>query len=158
LIQETASAAAAIDFAEFNKRAAVLRIANLVRTGGARRTDTIEPYHDRVREAVLQHLDPRTRKKCHERLALALEAAGRADPEALSVHWRGAGDTERAAHYAVIAAREAADALAFDRSARFYRLAIELRPIEGPQFQASLGAVLAAAGRGAESALAYLEA
>ena len=76
LMQETASAAAAIDFGEFGKRVSLLRVANLVKTTGARRTDAIEPYHDRVREAVLQHLDGKTRKRCHERLALALEAAG----------------------------------------------------------------------------------
>jgi serine/threonine protein kinase/tetratricopeptide (TPR) repeat protein len=159
LVQEIAAQAAAIEFADFGKRASALRVAHLVRTGGARRTDSIEPYHDRVREAVLQHLDMRSRKKCHERLALALEAHGdRADPEALSVHWRGAGDLERAAHYAAVAARQAAQALAFDRSARLYRLAIELRPIDGPQYQAQLGAVLQAAGRGGKAALAYLEA
>jgi serine/threonine protein kinase len=158
LVQEITSQAASIDFAEFGRRAAMLRVANLVRTTGARRTDAIEPYHDRVREAVLQHLDSRLRKKCHERLALALEAHGRSDPEALSVHWRGAGDLERAAHYAAVAAKQAADALAFDRSARLFRLAIELRPIEGPMYQAQLGSVLQAAGRGGDAALAYLEA
>jgi len=159
LVQEIAAQAAAIDYAEFGRRASMLRIANLVRSTGARRTDAIEPYHDRVREAVLQHLDPRLRKKCHERLALAFEAHGdRADPEALSVHWRGAGDAERAAHYAAVAAKQAAQALAFERSARLYRLAVELRPIDGPQYQALLGAVLQAAGRGGDSALAYLEA
>jgi eukaryotic-like serine/threonine-protein kinase len=158
MIQETAAAAANLDFGEFGKRSAELRAAHLVRTSGARRTDTIEAYHDRVREAVLQHLDSRTRKKWHERLALALEAASRADPEALMVHWRGAGDSERAAHYAALAAAEAAHALAFARSARLYRQAIELRPIEGAMFQAQLGHVLAAAGHAGEAALAFLEA
>jgi tetratricopeptide (TPR) repeat protein len=158
VVQEVAAAAANIDFGEFGKRVAELRAQNLVRTNGARRTDHLEPYHDRVREAVLQHLDSRTRKRWHQRLALALEAAPRADPEALSVHWRGAGDPERAAHYAALAAAAAAQALAFDRSARLYRTAIELRPVEGAALQAQLGHVLAAAGRGGEAALAFLEA
>jgi len=158
LVQEAAATAAAIDFGEFARRLAELRAAHLVRTSGARRTDTVEPYHDRVRAALNARLDPHHKKRLHERLALALEASGRADPELLSIHWRGAGDTERAAHYAASAAAQAAEALAFERAARLYRLAIELRPIEAAAYQARLGAVLATAGRGGDAALAFLEA
>ncbi|HZS38784.1 MAG TPA: protein kinase [Polyangia bacterium] len=158
LQQEVVAVAAKIEFAELSRRVALLRGAQLVRTGGARRTDAVEPYHDRVREAVLSRLDERARKRWHERLALALEAAGArtSDPEALCVHWLGSGDRERAAFYAGLAATHATEALAFDRAARLYRLAIELRPIEGAAFQARLGDVLAAAGRGAEASRAYL--
>jgi eukaryotic-like serine/threonine-protein kinase len=160
LAQEVFATAAAVDFGELGRRIAQLRSAQLVRTTGARRTDAVEPYHDRVRAAVDAQLDARTRKRWHERLALALEAAGAraTDPETLSVHWNGAGDPERAAHYAGVAASQAAEALAFDRAARLYRLAIELRPIEGAAFQARLGDVLASAGRGPEAARAYLQA
>jgi hypothetical protein len=158
LVQEVAATAASIDFGEFTRRLGELRAAHLVRTSGARRTDTVEPYHDRVRAALTARLDPHHKRRLHERLALALEASGRADPELLSIHWRGAGDTERAAHYAATAAAQAAEALAFERSARLYRLAIELRPIEAAAYQARLGAVLATAGRGGDAALAFLEA
>src|SRR6185369_12846323 len=56
---------------------------------------------------------------------------------------------------------EAEEALAFDRAARLYKLALELRPVEGPEgsaVRAKLGDALAHAGRGPEAAAAYLEA
>ena len=43
---------------------------------------------------------------CHERLALALEASRESDAEALSVHWRGAGEPEKAGRYATRRRRE----------------------------------------------------
>jgi serine/threonine protein kinase len=145
----------------FNRQLSLLRVANLVRTAGARSGDAIEPYHDRVREAVLANLDPERRRVCHERLALALASAGRADPEALAFHWRGAGDGTRAAEFAVLAADQAAAALAFDRAAKLYQVALELRPpsgAEGRSLQTRLGDALANAGRGADAAHAYLAA
>jgi eukaryotic-like serine/threonine-protein kinase len=161
LVQDVAAAAAKIDFGQLSRRVAVLRAGNLVRTAGARRTDTLEPYHDRVREAVLLGLDAGTERSLHLRIALALEASHTADPEALADHWRAAGDTEKAATYAVWAATQAAEALAFDRAARLYKLALEQRPRDGEEgvsLRSRLGEALANAGRGAEAAAAFLEA
>src|SRR6185437_8409477 len=97
----------------------------------------------------------------HERLARALESAqGGADPEALSTHWREAGDDARAADYAAKAAEAAARALAFDRAARLYRLSLELKPDPGPaarELFSHLGEALANIGRGGDAALAFLE-
>jgi serine/threonine protein kinase len=56
LPQEAAAAAAGMEFAEFSRLSNVLRAAHLVRTSGARRGDTIEPYHAEVSTAVLEHL------------------------------------------------------------------------------------------------------
>jgi serine/threonine protein kinase len=58
LSQETAAAAAGLEFAEFARLSNVLRVAHLVRTSGGRRGDTIEAYHAEVRSAVLAHLPP----------------------------------------------------------------------------------------------------
>jgi serine/threonine protein kinase len=58
LQQETAAAAAGMEYSEFSRLSAVLRVAHLVRTSGARRGDTIEPYHQQVRQAVLVNLPP----------------------------------------------------------------------------------------------------
>jgi serine/threonine protein kinase/tetratricopeptide (TPR) repeat protein len=159
--QEIAAVAAKIEFAELVRRVTVLRAASLVRTAGVRRSDAVEPYHDRVVEAVLLHIDDAKRAECHARLALALEASDKADPEALATHWRGAGDLDKAVVYARRAAAQAEEALAFDRAARLYKLSIELRPGEGvdrANVLAKLGDALANAGRGAEAAPVYLEA
>ena len=94
-------------------------------------------------------------------MALALEVSGRADPETLSVHYRGAGDNDLAAEYAVAAAEQAVTAFAFDRAARLYKLALELRPqelIQGQRLRVKLGDALSNAGRGVEAAHAYLAA
>jgi tetratricopeptide (TPR) repeat protein len=178
VVQETAASAMGEEFGPFTHQIATLRSAHLVKTTGARRTDAVEPYHDRVRNAVLVHMDDRSRRRWHQRLAVALEASSRIDPEALATHWRSAGELEKAAVYAARAAEDAAAALAFDRAARLYRLALELREaieeagrpaaapgstttadrMEGGRLRAKLGDALTNAGRGAEAAAAYLAA
>ena len=159
LEQDAARRALECDFAAFTKHVSVLRVGNFVRAGSAR--ESIEPYHDRVRDAVSGKLDGERRRQCHERLALALEASNPIDPQALAVHWEGAGARERAADYAISAGDRAAEAFAFDRAAQLYRRALELRPQAGEparRLRARLGHALANAGRGAEAAEAYLAA
>ncbi len=157
--QETAAQAALVEFSELSREAGLLRAQNLVRTGGVRRTDTVETYHDRVREAVLLNLSAEARVSWHRRLAIALEAFAETDPETLAIHWRGAGDRSRAADHASRAAAEATEALAFDRAARLYQLAIELHPPDaatGAVLYTKLADAQAFAGRGAEAAHTYL--
>jgi len=136
-----------------------LRSGHLVRTAGTREGGRIETFHDRIREAVARSLAPEALRSHHQALARSLEASGRADPESLAVHYRASGDEERAARYAVAAAGQAAAALAFDRAARLYRFALELRPVPGVEvkgLRVRLGDALASAGRGGEAAQAYL--
>jgi hypothetical protein len=169
--QAAAARALGVDPGELERRAARLRVAHLLRAGGLRGADAVEPYHDRVRAAVLAHLSVEARRAWHQRLARALEALGAEDFEALCAHWQEAGDRERAAHYAARAADRAAEALAFDRAARLYRTALELRPralgrsavrdpalAEARRLRQRLGDALAHAGRAADAAQAYLEA
>jgi tetratricopeptide (TPR) repeat protein len=161
LDQEIAARAAALEPEVFSRQMSLLRVAHLVRTAGARGTDTVEVFHDRVRSAVLAHLDAEDRRQVHERLAFAFQTSGRTDPEVLAVHWREAGDALRAASYSALAAEAAARALAFDRAARLYRQAIELSPEAAPERRGlgvKLGEVLVNAGRGAEAAREFLAA
>ena len=160
LEQETCAHAAGIAVGDFAQVAAQLRTANFARTGGARRLDRIEPYHDRVRDTVLVQLDADRRRTLHHDLARALEASGRADREALAVHHHGAGDDDKAVIYAAEAAAEATRAFAFDRAARLYQMALDLAPAGADvrSLQISLGAALAKAGRGAEAGRALLAA
>jgi hypothetical protein len=162
MAQEVVADAAELDPSLIFSLGAVLRAANFVKTGGPRRGDPIEPYHDRVRESVLAHLDDRQRITWHGRLAAALERATSADAEALATHWQGAGEHDKAAGYAERAAANAVSALAFDRAARLYRRCLELRPgVELADWRHGVRARLAAAltdgGYVAEAAEVQLE-
>src|SRR5262249_43592504 len=116
--QEVVANAAGLDPREFARAVALLRTTNFVRTRGARVTHAIEPFHDRVREAVVARIDPDARRECHARIAAALELSKGSDPEVLATHWAGAGETAKGARYAILAAEQAAQALAFQRAAR----------------------------------------
>ena len=138
---------------------AALRADNLASTAGIGPGETVEPFHDRVREAVLGAMDAPRRRALHGKLALGLESWGGADLEALTLHFRDAGDAERSSEYAARAGDQAASALAFDRAAELYRAAHALYPrdrAERRELLIKLGDALANAGRGAQAAEAYL--
>ncbi len=161
IVQQAVARAADVDFATFGQQAATLRAANLVRTTGTRPADLIEPYHDRVRATIESHRSAAEVRRAHERIALGLESTGRADPEALAMHWQGAGENDKAAAYATQAAERAYKALAFDRAAQLYRQTLVMRPpgaADVATLQVRLGDALAQTGRGAEAARAYLSA
>ncbi len=134
---------------------AELRTASLLRRRGAERK--LETFHDRIREATLAALSPDASKNRHLALATTMEASGDPDPESLATHFVAAGEPGRAGHYARLAAERAAATLAFDRAAELYQLAVELaHESHRPGLQVALAAALAEAGRGQESADAYL--
>ncbi len=139
---------------------ALLKAGSLVRArGGAE--PRVEAYHDRIREAAQGLITPEELPHLHGRLARALEAIPDADPEALALHLRGAGDDARAAELAIRAADRAAEALAFAREAQLLRLAIELSPDDRDALRAlrvRRGHALSNAGRGREASTAFLEA
>ena len=85
--------------------------------------------HDVVREAVYADLLPGERAPVHGAVAEAIGEAG-AQAE-LAVHWRAAGDRERALRASVAAGLEAEAARAFDEALRHLRAALELWPEEG---------------------------
>jgi eukaryotic-like serine/threonine-protein kinase len=134
---------------------AQLRVNNLARTRGGE--ELVETYHDRIRETVMALVGEEAARRCHAKLAAALEAFGSADAESLADHHHGAGDLERAGHWFDVAAAQAVEMLAFDRAARLYRMALELLPA-ARGLRVKLGDALVNAGRGAEAARAYLSA
>jgi len=160
LVQRNAARAAGIERDE-QAVGAVLRAGSLIRTSGAPEAGRIETYHDRIRETVVAMLSETEQRARHLALAEALVAAEHADPEALAIHFLGGGEDERGAEFAIEAGEKAAKALAFDRSAVFYRLAIEALPADEVvqrRLRVALGDALANAGRGAEAAAEYLAA
>jgi hypothetical protein len=139
----------------------LLRASHLLRGAGSGDEEKIETYHDRIRETVVSGLSEKALEEIHQKLAVALEVSRFADAETLALHYQGAGAPERAALYAAEAASRAAGALAFDRAARLYQLALELGGAEladAQKLRVRLGDALANAGRGAEAAAAYIEA
>lgn len=148
LIDETQSALAA------------LRAVQMLRMRSGRERDEVETYHDRIREVVVRLMPKESVVACHRRLAQALETSGRADPETLTIHYQEAGERDRAAEFAGRAAERASDALAFDRAARLFRIALDLAPANKKRhaIEAKLADALANSGRGAEAAQSYLAA
>ncbi len=161
LKQDVLMRATGVAFSDFSSHVQTLRTAHLARTDGWRGEDAIETYHDQVREAVAARLDARARARHHRRLAEALEAANAKDADALSLHWLGAGELEKAGAYACVAAEQALAALAFDSAARLFERALKLGKLDEGRTQElrlKLAETLANAGRGRESAQAFFDA
>ena len=122
---------------EVERSLARLRSAYLLRaslhghgpTSSAPEFQAVEPYHDRVREVVVERLSPGRQRDFHLRLAEALTATSASDFEAIAYHFDSAGLPERAGPYALQAAEKLVQVLAFERAARFYGQALKwLRP------------------------------
>ena len=138
----------------------LLRNSRLLRSRDAGGRDELEPYHDRIREAVVAGLAPERRAACSRLLAAALEGTGQTDPETLATYHLDGGDRARAAALILVAAAAAAGSLAFDGAARLYRQALELGTDSADRaaVEEALGDALANAGRGVEAAAALVAA
>ncbi len=99
----------------------------LVRCEGFDDSALLEPYHDRVRQAVLAQIPASVQLQLHRRVAVQLESTG-ASAGRLAEHWYLAGDLTRAAACALEAAHAAYEALAFERACELYARAFEWEP------------------------------
>ena len=139
--------------------------------GGVSGAPRIEPYHDRIREAVLEGLSEEVRRGYHAALADAIAASeeglGLAEDDPVLArdlvrHLAAAGDRARAAEAAEAAARRAAQGLAFDHAADLYRLALTHGSHSAERqlaLRLALSIALTNAGRGAlEAAQGFLAA
>jgi tRNA A-37 threonylcarbamoyl transferase component Bud32 len=100
---------------------AMLRVAHLVRWTPQ---GMAEPYHERVRIAVLQRMTEAEQQAVHAQIAHALETE-LDRPELLVHHLRAMGDAVRTARLATQAGHRAVNALAFDRAATLYQIALD---------------------------------
>jgi serine/threonine protein kinase/tetratricopeptide (TPR) repeat protein len=128
----------------------------LIFLGQRGRERSVECSHDRLREVVVRHTGARARS-LHLRLARTAIALGRDDPEFLARHLQAAGDHAAAAEHAVRAAQAASSALAFDRAAELYQLALRSEPGSWTLIEACADAKVNA-GRCAEAAPMYFKA
>jgi hypothetical protein len=148
LPQVVAAALSGVELMALPRLAIPLVSARLVRLHG---TETVDIFHHRVRQVVLQAMSEPRGRELHGQLAQALE--GRAEPEVLARHYRGAGDEVQAARFAELAGDRAVAALAFHQAAVLYRQALSVST--EPSLQRKLADALANAGRGKEAADAY---
>jgi tetratricopeptide (TPR) repeat protein len=135
----------------------LLRIAQLVRWTPQGQA---EPYHDRVREAVLQRLSREELHGLHAQLARALETELER-PELLVHHLRALGDDVRTAQLAKQGAARAVEALAFDRAAMLYQIALDAgghKEEEERELRLSLARALVNMGRCAAASQEFLRA
>jgi serine/threonine protein kinase/tetratricopeptide (TPR) repeat protein len=155
----SAGLAAGLGADELRRHISLLRAQRLVRAAGGRADDELEPYHDRVREALLGFMGEERKSRHHRGLATAL--SGLATPERLARHWHGAGEPERAAEAFARAADEAQKTLDFDRAAGLYRMALALGRQDAETrlgLRVALASALADASRPIEAAQAFREA
>jgi hypothetical protein len=130
----------------------------LVRLNGGGLDDTLEIDHDRIRETVLEDIEDDALAKLHLGIARALSEAGIADEPALAHHFRAAGEFRLAHDHTLAAAEQAARALAFDRAAELYHIALSLDVLAAEEYadvEAKMADALANAGRIPEAARAY---
>jgi eukaryotic-like serine/threonine-protein kinase len=135
--------------------------AGLLSSTGPKEGDSVETYHDRIRETIITRLEAGEKRSLHRRLAETLERSGHADPEMLAVHFQACGQTEHAGTYYELAAERASRALAFDRAAGLYEQALSLSALTMPErsaLEVKLAESLANAGRSAEASRCYFEA
>jgi serine/threonine protein kinase len=158
----TVEKATGLDPEECSRFTSILRAASLLRGAGGS-TDALEPYHNRIRDAVLAHLPSAILTQHHRRLADVLETTqtSQKNPLLLVRHLEAAGLGARAATQARTAADLAFEALAFDQAAQLYRTTLRLGQHDDETRRAllvRLGDALANSARGAQAAQAYQEA
>jgi tetratricopeptide (TPR) repeat protein len=161
IARDVAMLACRIDGVAFERAASSLRAASLGRELRRGKDLALEPYHDRVREAVSRRLPPAHRRALHASLATALERADARDPQLLLRHFVLAELPERAARYAEEAAGRSMEAHAFDQAAELWQVAQDLvprPPDDARRVRLRLGEALIMAGRGAAAAEHYLAA
>lgn len=107
-----------------------LRRGGLIRRRGLRGTDSVETYHDRIRETVLHTLDEQEIQIIHRKLALAMERLENPPYDLLARHWMGCDEKIKAHEYIRKAAQTAEEKFAFERAANLYRMALALEESE----------------------------
>jgi eukaryotic-like serine/threonine-protein kinase len=130
---------------------------SMVRRRGRQAADAVEPYHDRIRDAVVGSLGAEALHAVHVQLAKAVEQWECERTDMLARYWLSADDPDRAKRYALEAAVEARSKLAFDRAAQLYETAARLESQDGRRAELlqALGECQASDGRAIPAADAF---
>ncbi len=137
-----------------------LRRAKLVRGIGAAAARAIGIYHESIRDAVLARMDAALIHSWHRRLAAAIERSEPVDVEALIDHLLGSDDFARAGIYAIGAARQAFEALAFNKAAELFEIAVRHHVDDAwrQELLVQQAEALVSAGKSTRAAEVYLQA
>ena len=140
----------------------VLLFGHLIRSGRANGEESTEPYHDRVKETILAHIDPEKKRSHHWNLACVLGQSDRlGDLEVVVFHLEEAGKHEKAAELAERTGVRACEVLAFRQAARLFRRALDLGEctiLHRRHLMMKLGDALCNSGNGAQASEIYLTA
>ncbi|WP_428268805.1 serine/threonine-protein kinase PknK [Haliangium sp.] len=120
--------AAGLAPAERERARAVLGVTQLARLARVERELWLDAYHDKVREAVVEDLQPPRLTALHGGLARAMDDWREAPRALLARHWMAAGKRAEAVRYLMEAARASSDTLAFERAGELYRTVLDLLP------------------------------
>jgi hypothetical protein len=121
----------------------------------------IAPYHDRIRETVLDALSNDDRTVWHRRFVTALESIEPLDLDALVEHALGCGDPTKGGLYARRAAQQAAEAFAFDRAVKLHQTALahlQLSDVARADLLVELAQACIGSGRPGDAARTFLQA
>jgi len=85
----------------------------------------VQPYHDAIRNAVVESLSDSKRVTCHQQLALHFQKQSEAiAPQTIAFHLEQAGDSNQAAGYFQRAGYQALETFAFEQAATYFRKAL----------------------------------
>ena len=152
-------AASDLETGVFSSAVAKLLRERLVHASGALGRERIELCHEQLRVWLWNGLDQPKRRVLAERLATTFGSDG--DPAQVAALWLEAGHNDKAASHLVATGERAMKALAFDRAAEHFAMALKVGSWGSRQkgvLLAQLADALAYAGRGAAAAEQYLAA
>jgi eukaryotic-like serine/threonine-protein kinase len=133
--------------------------AGLVRTAPPVHERRVEPYHQRLTDAVVACADPDRRTRLHRLLAERVARGPDPDAEFVAHHFERAGDLTQAARFAELAGDHAQTGLALDRAISLYTQAVRCSDgVRPPDLIAKLAHALACRGRCSEALPLFLEA
>lgn len=134
---------------------AALRNSDLVRTSGATPDAPLEPYHALVAKTVQDQLNLDAQRRVRAKIAASLEEKQIASSEQLAHLFHLAGNSEKAAHWAPIAAQDAERSLAFESAAHWFGRAADWVPDQAALYLPKQARCLEYSGRSAEAARCY---
>ncbi|MCX8072485.1 MAG: AAA family ATPase [Candidatus Binatia bacterium] len=134
-----------------------VRLLQSTRVGGE---VCVEPYHQRIGDAVRSRLSRAELERCHALLAEHLATESVVEEERVFYHWRAGGRLTEATEWALLAAERAGRQLAFEKAVELYTEALALGCVRGAEQRANVerkrAEMLANAGRGAAAAPIFL--